>query len=198
MGLAGPDFGDFEPIQKLGLWPDVAERLLPQFGAVPGVLDRAAVEAFTQGGSLALALVLQEHLGGTLILCLWSKPPRLGRPEGWLRSQHVVLESGDRWWDVLGARRPRSLRPGRFRPFFLDTARLHRQRVLEGLPYVAAPELEGEHVLNSGAGLVLGETWMDEARSMVPEILLANERWSKRPAARRSEPGRRAGDAALP
>jgi hypothetical protein len=197
VGLAGPDFGEFEPIQKLGLWPDVTEPLLPQFGAVRGVLDGAAVQAFTQGGSLALALVLQEHLGGTLRLCLWSKPPRIGRLEGWLRSQHVVLESGDRWWDVLGARRPRSFRPGRFRPFFLDTARLHRRRVLDGLPYVAVPELEGEHVLNSGAGLILGDTWMEEARSMVPEILLANQEWAQRSFARRSHPGRRADDAAL-
>ncbi len=196
-GMVGPGFGDFEPIQKLGLWPDAGEPLLPQFGAAPGVLDAAAVEAFTHGGSLALALVLQEHLGGSLVLCLWSKPPRIGRPDGCLRSQHVVVESGGRWWDIMGPRSPRAFRPGRLRPFFLDTARLSRRRVVEGLPYVAVPDLEGEHRLNSGTGLILGETWMDEARSMVPEILVASQAWVARADIRRGTVPR-TDDSALP
>lgn len=185
MGLAAPFFGDFEPVQKLGLWPDVDKPLLAQFGGTMGVRDEAAVTAFTHGGSLAMALALQENLGGNLILCLWSKPPRIGKIEGWLRSQHVVVAAAGRWWDVLGARRPRAFRPGRLRPFFLDTARLHRRRVLEGHPYVAVPDLEGEHRLNSGVGLILGEGWLDEARALVPEILTAHQKVVDRNDARR-------------
>ncbi len=164
-------FDEFEPVLKLGLWPDLGRPLLDQFGAAAGVLDEAAVRAFTCGGSLAMGLALHELLGGSLLLCVFGPTawPAAGRR--WVRTQHVVLSAGSRWWDVGGPRRRREFAPGRRSGWSVEVVPLDLDLLASGFDYHEAPEPEGCHSLNSSAGLVLGAGWLAEARSMVPAVI---------------------------
>jgi hypothetical protein len=170
-GTVSFGFEQFEPVSKLGLWPELGRPLLEQFGASPGVLDDSAVAAFTEGGSLALALALHEVLGGDLRLCVFSPVGWPARSASLDRTQHVVLATGARWWDVGGPHRHRDLAPTRRSGWTLDVTLLDLGQLASGLDYRDAPEPEGCHCLNSSAGLILGRGWVHEARSMVPAII---------------------------
>ena len=163
-------FERFEPVSKVGLWPDLGRSLLDQFGATPGVLDDHAVRAFTEGGSLALALTLQDVFGGTLCLCVFGPAGWPDRSPSLERTQHVVLATGSRWWDVRGPHRQRDLVPTRRSGWTADVVPLELGELTSGLNYYDAPEPEGCHCLNSSVGLILGRGWLGEARTMVPAI----------------------------